>query len=157
MTGWVALAFVVLASQTPAAPAADRDEIVAVVQRFFDAIAKRDPMLARQALTPDGQLISVSEQDGKPVIRTRTAQQFADSLAGGAGTSLERMWNPEVKVNGAIGTLWTRYDFHRNGTFSHCGVDAFHLVKTPEGWRITSAMYTVERTNCPPSPLGPPK
>ena len=157
MTGWVALAFVVLASQTPAAPAADRDEIVAVVQRFFDAIAKRDPMLARQAMTPDGQLISVSEQDGKAVIRTRTTQQFADSLAGGAGTSLERMWNPEIKVSGAIGTLWTRYDFHRNGAFSHCGVDAFHLVKTPEGWRITSAMYTVERANCPPSPLGPPK
>jgi hypothetical protein len=156
MAGWVALALVALSLQA-APPAADRDEIVAVVQRFFDAIAKRDPLLARQAMTPDGQLVSVTEQDGKPIIRSRPTQQFIDSLAGGAGTSLERMWNPEVRIHGAIGTLWTRYDFHRNGTFSHCGVDAFHLVKTPDGWRITSAMYTIERANCPPSPLGPPK
>jgi hypothetical protein len=36
-------------------------------------------------------------------------------------------------------------------------VDAFDLVKTPEGWKIAGGVYTVERTGCPPSPLGPPK
>lgn len=157
MLVWVALAFLALAPQTTAAPAADRDEIVAVVQRFFDAIAKRDPALAKQVMLPEGQVVAVSEQNGQPVPRVRTAQQFADGLASSTGESLERMWNPDVRVQGGVGTLWTRYDFHRSGKFSHCGVDAFNLVKAADGWRIASVMYTIERTNCPPSPLGPPK
>jgi hypothetical protein len=73
------------------------------------------------------------------------------------GVSLERMWDPEVRIQGAIAAVWTRYDFHRDGKFSHCGTDAFNLVKTAEGWKIASAMWTVERTGCVPSPLGPPK
>jgi hypothetical protein len=70
---------------------------------------------------------------------------------------LERMWNPEVKVHGGIATLWAPYDFYRDGKFSHCGIDAFDLVRTAAGWQIVGATFTIERTNCPPSPLGPPK
>jgi hypothetical protein len=65
------------------------------------------------------------------------------------------MWDPDVRIHGAIAVVWTRYDFWVDGKFSHCGVDAFDLVKTAEGWRIAGGVYTVERTGCPPSPLGP--
>jgi hypothetical protein len=60
-------------------------------------------------------------------------------------------------VQGSIAQVWTRYDFHNNGTFSHCGIDAFNLVKTDDGWKIASAMWDGERTGCAPSPLGAPK
>ena len=36
-----------------------------------------------------------------------------------------------------------------------CGIDDFSLVLTPTGWKIAAATYTVERTGCPESPLGP--
>jgi hypothetical protein len=160
LLAWIALALLAVAQSPPQAaapPSADREAIVAVVQKFFDAIAQRDPAIARQVMLAEGQVVAVSDQNGTPVPRARTAQQFADGLANATGDSLERMWNPDVRVQGGIGTLWTRYDFHRGGTFSHCGVDAFNLVKTADGWRIASVMYTIERTNCPPSPLGPPK
>jgi hypothetical protein len=48
----------------------------------------------------------------------------------------ERIWNPEVRVHGLIATVWTPYDFWTDGKFSHCGVDAFDLIKTAEGWKI---------------------
>ena len=48
------------------------------------------------------------------------------------------------------------YDFHRDGEFSHCGVDAFTLVRTESGWKISGGVYTVETEGCAPSPLGPP-
>jgi hypothetical protein len=38
----------------------------------------------------------------------------------------------------------------------HCGVDAFDLVETPEGWKIAGGVYTVEMEGCAPSPLGAP-
>jgi hypothetical protein len=69
---------------------------------------------------------------------------------------LERMWTPVVRVQGAIATLWTPYDFHVDGRFSHCGVDTATLLRTGGGWRIAALVYTVQRTGCAPSPLGPP-
>ena len=66
----------------------------------------------------------------------------------------ERMWNPEVRIRGAIATIWTPYDFWTDGKFSHCGIDAFDLVKTDEGWKISGGGYTIE-AQCDPSPLGP--
>jgi hypothetical protein len=136
---------------------ADRTEIIAAVQGFFDSMAKRDPEIARRVLMPEARLHSVSDQSGAPVARASTAEAFIAGLTTGQGTLLERMWDPEIRIEGAIATLWTRYDFHRNGTFSHCGVDAFDLIKTPQGWRIAGAMYTIQRTGCAASPLGPPK
>jgi hypothetical protein len=66
----------------------------------------------------------------------------------------ERIWNPDVRIHGLIATVWAAYDFWIDGKLSHCGVDAFDLIKTPEGWRIAGGVYTVE-TQCSPSPLGP--
>jgi len=64
-------------------------------------------------------------------------------------TVRERMWNPEVRIRGFIASVWTPYDFWSDGKFSHCGVDAFNLIKTDEGWRIAGGTYTVER-ECEP-------
>jgi hypothetical protein len=66
----------------------------------------------------------------------------------------ERIWNPEVKVNGLIATLWAPYDFWLDGKYSHCGVDQFDFIKTEEGWKIAGGVYSVE-SKCAPSPLGP--
>ena len=67
-----------------------------------------------------------------------------------------RAWDSEVRIRGPIPTEWTPYDFHIDGKFSHCGVDAFQLLQTPTGSVITGGTYTVERAGCKASPLGPP-
>lgn len=36
-----------------------------------------------------------------------------------------------IQVDGPLATVWARYDFYLNGTFSHCGHDAFMLALTP--------------------------
>ena len=46
------------------------------------------------------------------------------------------------------------YDFWIDGKYSHCGIDAFDLVKTSEGWKISGGVFTTQAT-CAPSPLGP--
>jgi len=65
------------------------------------------------------------------------------------------MWEPTVLVHGPLAVVWAAYDFHRNKTFSHCGVDAFTLLRSPTGWKIATVSYTTEATGCKPSPLGP--
>jgi len=61
-----------------------------------------------------------------------------------------------VQVRGNLAQVWTEYDFHLDGKFTHCGIDAFTLVRVNGDWKIAGTSYTVEPTGCKPSPLGPP-
>jgi hypothetical protein len=154
----IVLTLLMQASAAPQKPDGDRTQVIAAVQSFFDSMEKSDAELAKKVLMPDARFFSAAERDGTVTVRPSTGEAFVASFSNpNRAKVLERMWDPDVRVQGAIAQLWTRYDFHSNGTFSHCGIDAFSLVKTGDGWKIASAMWTVERTGCAPSPLGPPK
>jgi len=60
----------------------------------------------------------------------------------------ERMFAPEVRIDGTLATVWTEYDFHLGSQFSHCGVDAFQLLKTSAGWKIVALSDTARREGC---------
>lgn len=130
-----------------AAEASEEKAVLAVVQRFFDALAARDADAMRAVLTPEGRSYSVRESGAVSGVGHA---ELAARLPGGKEKLLERMRNPRVSVRGGIAAVWTEYDFHREGKFSHCGVDSFNLVKMPEGWRIAGLIYTVESRGCPP-------
>jgi hypothetical protein len=131
--------------------------ILATVQRFFDTMTAKDVAGATAVLDPEGSFVSVRwSDDGQRVVRRASNRAYLDGLAAEKRTLLERMWDSDVELHGPIATVRTPYDFHIDGVFSHCGVDMFQLLKTDAGWIITGGTYTVERTGCPKSPLGPP-
>ena len=143
--------------QEPAADDADRAAVMAAVETFFTSMTARDVGAARTVLEPRGRFFSTRiAADGTRSVRTFTNQEYLDGLAGGATVQRERMWDAHVRIHGDIATVWGAYDFHTDGVFSHCGVDAFDLIQTPDGWKITGGVYTVQPGGCPPSPLGPP-
>jgi hypothetical protein len=133
---------------------AERAAVLAVVQTFFDAMAAQDVDGARRILVPEGRFFALGEQDGNPTVRSFTNDDYLKRLAGRKQKVRERMWNPEVRIRGRIASVWTPYDFWRDGKFSHCGIDAFDLIKTDDQWRIAGGTFTVEG-KCEPSPLGP--
>ncbi len=137
-------------------PPADRGQVIATVQKLFEAMAAHDVEGVRRIMIPEGRLMSVNDASPGPG-RIVSNQDFAAAIGARKETLLERVWNPEVRVHGGIAAFWAPYDFHLDGKFSHCGIDAFDLVKTAEGWKIAGGVYTVERTGCAPSPLGEPK
>lgn len=143
-----------MSQNSPPSAVPDREAVLAVVQAFFDTMAAKDVAGAQRLVIPEGTFLSTRMQDGKQVLRTSTNQSYLNDLPGRKQRVRERIWNPEVRIHGLIATVWAPYDFWRDGTFSHCGVDAFDLIKTPEGWKITGGAYTVE-TECAASPLGP--
>lgn len=131
--------------------------VLVAVQQFFETMTGKDPAGAREVLDPEGDFVSVRwSEDGERIVRRSSNQAYLDGLEGEAEVYLERMWDSEVRVHGPIATVWTPYDFHIDGQFSHCGVDVFQLLLTEAGWTITGGTYTVERVGCPESPLGPP-
>lgn len=130
--------------------------VIAAVEQFFKTVETRDADLARNILLPEGVVFSVREEGGEKKIRSTTHEQIIDSFASSTEKMLERMWDPKILIHKEIAVVWTKYDFHREGKFSHCGVDSFNLIKTPEGWKISGIIYTVEKEGCEESPLGPP-
>jgi len=122
----------------------EQEAVLETVQRFFDSMASRDTIMAHQALLVDGKSFSTAETQDGVRISGFSHRDYLDGLATGTDQWLENMWDAEVRVRGTIATVWAPYQFRINGEFSHCGVDAFSLVKTEDGWRIASIIYTVE-------------
>jgi hypothetical protein len=60
----------------------------------------------------------------------------------------ERIYDPEVRIDGNVAQVWAYYTFHRNTTFSHCGVDAFMLVKVGSTWKITQLADSRRTEGC---------
>ena len=149
----------VLANAQETAKAVQKEDeqaaVLAALQKFFDTMATRDVEGARAVLMPEGRLFSVRDQSGQSSTRSQSVEDYLASLGKGKQAYRERFWNPEVRVHGAVAAVWTPYDFWVDGKFSHCGIDVFDFVKTAEGWKISGGLYTVERTGCAPSPLGP--
>jgi hypothetical protein len=155
----LALVLVVATSavvQNPPPPdvGVEREAVLKTVQAFFDTMAAKDVEGARKILILEGRFNALRMQDGKWSIRTFSTDEYLKTLGNGKQAMRERMWNPEVRIRGPIATVWTPYDFWIDGKFSHCGIDAFDLVKTDEGWKLTGGNYTIE-AKCDPSPLGP--
>jgi hypothetical protein len=147
-----------LAAVTPASAQSDTDAVLQTAQALFDALAARDTAAYRALVEPEARTIRVLSRGDSAQINWGNNDDFVSSLARVGPSFLERMWEAEVRISGPIATIWTPYDFHLDGEFSHCGIDAFQLVKTPQGWRFASIMYTVIRAQeqCGDSPLGPP-
>ena len=136
-----------------AAPTADERAVLAVVQGAFDAMRTRDTAAFRAAWVPGARIVTTyTDRQGKPAVRTSEIEGFIGAIAGFKEEVRERIFDPQVKVVDNLATVWTEYDLHAGGRFSHCGVDAFHLARTESGWKIVHVTDTQRREGCPARP-----
>ena len=134
--------------------AAEREAVLKAVQTFFDTMTARDVNGMRKVLLAEGRFHFVDTRKAETVHGAFTGEESLAGLQKSTQTHRERIWNPEVRVRGRIAAVWAPYDFWTDGAFSHCGIDAFDLIKNEDGWRIVGGGFTVEG-KCEPSPLGP--
>jgi len=146
------------AALTAQATATDTSSAIAAVQRLFDAINTGDTTLLRGLLVPGMQFVTITDPPAAAAPpRVQVDSAFARQVGASRQQYLERMWQPVVRLQGSIATVWAPYDFHVDGKFSHCGVDTFTLLRVGQGWQIASVVYTVQRSGCPASSLGAPR
>jgi len=141
------------ASLTSPAQVSDQNAVLASIQQLYDAMAAGDTAAARKVLIPEGRVIATRANGS---VSNVSQEEFAVRLGSAPQSLLERMWNPVVQVRGNLANVWTEYDFHLGGKFTHCGIDAFSLVRVKGEWKIAGITYTIEPEGCKPSPLGPP-
>ena len=69
----------------------------------------------------------------------------------------ERGFNATARVQDRVAQVWVPYDLYRGKEWSHCGVDAFTLLKSEGRWRVASLVFTIEQPPaCQKHPAGPP-
>jgi len=125
------------------------DEVMAVVNQLFEGMRKGDSTLVRDAFTNDARLMTVFEKEGKPVLRLGSIDRFANAV----GTPHDKVWNEpiwdyEIRIDGRLAQVWTKYAFYLDDEFSHCGVDAFQLFNGEDGWKIFQLTDTRQYENC---------
>ena len=141
--------FTCICAPTLSAQGADRDAILATVQKVFDAMRTRDTALLSQAFDSTARLVGVSNR-GTPSVSLTSPSQFGAGITRAPAGDVwnERIYDPEVKIDGTIAQVWAYYTFHRNTTFNHCGVDAFTLVKVGATWKVTQLADSRRTDGC---------
>jgi hypothetical protein len=149
----VTVSVIVLASaaraQTTVAVPDEREAVLAVVQRLWDGMKTRDTALVRSVFDPSASLTRISTRGGDARVHVTPVSAFIEALGKATEAWNERTYAPEVRIDGPLATVWTEYDFHLGTQFSHCGVDAFQLLKTSAGWKIVALSDTARREGCP--------
>jgi len=68
---------------------------------------------------------------------------FIDSIVSGKNTSEEVFKDVRVDTDGEIGSVAFDYEFLSNGKQTNWGREMWQLVRTEEGWKIISVIWTI--------------
>jgi hypothetical protein len=77
-----------------------------------------------------------------------TGDAFIASIASTTAKLDEQISDVEIRVEDNVATVWNRYVFYVDGRADHCGIDAFTLVRTTNGWKVLTVADTQRREGC---------
>ena len=138
-------------AQTPgvAAPETTLEaQVLEVVTALFDGMRAGDTTAMRATFHPEVRLFTTGTRDGRPVATRVPVEQWLQGVAQSGAFLDERLHDPVVRVSDNLATVWTGYSLYVDDRFSHCGVDAFQLVRTADGWKITQVTDTRRTQDC---------
>lgn len=145
-----AMAFMLLVAVSLFAQKADdSNDAMAVVNKLWAEMAAANPAGIVALHNPGAQLVAVIKtKEGKTVVRNLTVDEFSKGFADKTHTVKEDMYTSEVRVDGDLASVWGRYVFFVDGKVSHCGIDAFHLVRADGVWKIGGIASTIDAGGC---------
>jgi len=123
---------------------------IATIKTLFDGMRAGDSTVLRSVLHPAAHLqSSFTNKEGVPVLRGGSVDRWVASV----GTPHdeiydEKIWSYKVRIDDNLASVWTEYTFYLGEKLSHCGVNAFHLANTADGWKISHITDTRRKENC---------
>ncbi|MEO5824921.1 MAG: hypothetical protein ABIR59_03465 [Gemmatimonadales bacterium] len=137
-----------LAAQIPDVTPAARDSIMQPVHAIFTGMTARDTAMMRTAFAP-GAVLGVIPAPGKSPGFV-SVDGFLQSIAAAPAAKVyrERVYDAEIRLDGGLATAWMFYTFSVDEKLSHCGVDAFQLMRTSAGWKVIAVADTRRTAGC---------
>lgn len=128
----------------------DQQAVIQTIKVLFDGMRAGDSTMLRSVLHPEAHLqSSFTNKEGISMLKGGSVDGWVTSV----GTSHEeiydeKIWSYKVRIDDNLASAWTEYTFYVGDKMSHCGVNAFHLVNTKEGWKISHITDTRRKQNC---------
>jgi hypothetical protein len=128
----------------------DEQAVENVVLELFTAMRNGDSSALHKTFLDNARLVtSYEDREGIPGTEEIALKDFLIAV----GTPHAEEWReiPEtvtVRIDDHMAVAWVPYSFYVNDRFSHCGVDAFQLVRTADGWKILNLTDTRRVKGC---------
>jgi hypothetical protein len=125
--------------------------IIKQIEQLFDGMRESDSAKVSAVFHPDAvMLTSYQEAGGVPKMHRGDLQTFLTSI----GTEHPYVWDEkiysyDIRISDNLAQVWTEYAFWRGDKRSHCGINAFQLVRLGDGWKIVQITDTRRRRDCP--------
>ena len=128
------------------------DSVKATVNNLFTAMKNADTTLLKSTLANEAIFQTISrDKEGNTIVRTEEIKGFIEFVGKQPkGDADERIIFGAIKIDGALASVWTPYNFYAGGKFSHCGANSFQLVKLKGEWKIQYLIDTRRRQGCNP-------
>jgi hypothetical protein len=142
--------FIVTSTFVFSLQAQDEKMVEEVISTLFVGMKTKNPDLVRPAFHPEAIMQTVVSGESGASLGSNSVQDFINRIATTPDNTVldEKILEYQIKIDGQMASAWTPYEFYINDTFSHCGVNSFQLIKTPEGWKITYIIDTRRKEGC---------
>jgi hypothetical protein len=130
----------------------DSVSVMQTLDRFLVGLKSKDTTMMMSVMHPSARFTLLRPAaPGADSVRVvlLTGEQFARVASNPSGPILdEPVRNPRLLIDANLATIWAEYQVRIQGKVSHCGYDAFQLVRTPAGWRILNVSDTFRQQGC---------
>lgn len=137
-------------SQTEKAKPKQSDEVRAIIDSMFMGMRTGDSSIVVNLFHQDVRLMTTyTTKKGQAILQQDDIKEFIKAI----GAPHEEIWderisNVVIHTDDNLAQAWMEYSFYIDNTFSHCGVNAFQLVRLDNQWKIISITDTRRRKEC---------
>jgi hypothetical protein len=148
---------VIVSSTLRAQTAQDNKEILEPINALFKGMNLGDSAMVHASFSASPTMATVfKNKEGVISLRQETDLKGFLQAVGAPHEEkwAEPIWDVKIQMDGNFAQAWMKYGFYIGKTFSHCGVDAFQLIKGTDGkWKIFHIADTrwKEGCNVPPT------
>jgi len=129
----------------------DSADVHQVILNLFDGMRAGDSTKVHFAFYNKVSIYtSYKSKTGEKQLKKGSLDNFLNAIGTPhIGIWDERISNTVIQIDGNLAQVWTYYAFYIDDKFSHCGVDAFQLVKDKkDNWKIMNLIDTRRMENC---------
>ena len=148
---FLSVSLLFLCTSVVASPKSDMvtKQLEQVIKDFGDAIKENDEQkFTNLFYSKNRPWLGVNAKKRKGKLPSQEGLVYASHLGfiSWIATSNEQMeekfWDIDIKTDGEIASIYFKYSFHIGDYKYNWGDEAWDLVKTADGWKIVSVIYS---------------